>query len=99
MKSEVELIDLKLNGYYILELVGMATAGYSWVYTVDNENIVKISHRYIAPPNKEVGSVGTERFTIIGVRRGLCTIEFRQIRSWEKDKPPLSVRKFLVNVE
>jgi predicted secreted protein len=99
MKSEIELIDLKLNGYYILDLVGMATAGYSWVYTVDNENIVKISHRYITSPNKEIGSVGTERFTIIGIQRGLCTIDFRQIRSWEKDKPPLSVRKFLVNVE
>lgn len=99
MKSEVELIDLKLNGYYILDLVGMASAGYSWVYSVDNENVVKISSRYVAPPNKEIGGAGIERFTIIGTTRGLCTIEFRQIRSWEKDRPPLSVRKFLVNVE
>jgi len=99
MKSEVELIDLKLNDYYILDLTGMGTAGYSWVYTVDNENAVKISHRYIPPPDNNIGGIGIERFIIIGTLRGLCTIEFRQIRSWEKDRPPLSVRKLLVNVE
>ena len=99
MKSEVELISFKLNGYYILDLVGMASAGYSWTYSIDNENIVKISSRYIAPSDNNVGGVGIERFTLIGVQRGLCTIEFRQSRSWEKDRQPLSVRKFLISVD
>lgn len=99
MKSEVELIDLKLNSYYILDLTGKASAGYSWVYTIDNENIVKISHRYIIPPDNKIGGAGIERFTIIGSSRGLCSIEFKQVRSWEKDKQPLSVKRFLVDVE
>jgi hypothetical protein len=97
MESEVELVDLKLNGFYILDLTGMAGAGYTWVYAIDKENIVKISRRYIHPSN--IGGVGIERFTIIGTMRGLCTIDFRQIRSWEKDKLPLSVRTLVVNVE
>jgi predicted secreted protein len=99
MKSEVELIYLKLNGYYILDLVGMADSGYVWKYNVDKENIVNISHRYISPSDNKLGGVGIERFTIIGTQRGLCTIKFEQIRSWEKDHIPLSVREFLVSVE
>lgn len=99
MKAEFETINLKLNDYYILDLVGMGTSGYSWVYSLDNENIIKISHRYIVPPDPKPGSTGTERFIIIGAMQGSCTIEFKQIRSWEKNLPPLSIRKFLVNVK
>ena len=99
MKAEFETINLKLNDYYILDLVGMGTSGYSWVYSLDNENIIKISHQYIVPPDPKPGGTGTERFTIIGVMQGSCIIEFRQFRSWEKNLPPLSIRKFLVNVK
>ena len=94
----VEIINLKLNENYTLDLVGMGTAGYTWIYNVDKENIVTISHQYIVPPNPKPGGRGIERFTISGIQRGSCIIEFRQIRSWEKDQPPLSVRKFQINV-
>lgn len=99
VKTELEIINLKLNEYYILDLVGMGTSGYSWVYSVDNENIIKISHRYIVPPDAKPGGTGTERFIIIGVMQGSCIIEFKQIRSWEKNLPPISIRRFLVNVK
>ena len=94
----VEIINLKLNENYVLDLAGMGTAGYSWVYNVDKENIVTISHQYIVPPNPKPGGRGIERFTISGIQRGSYIIEFRQIRSWEKGQPPLSVRKFQINV-
>jgi hypothetical protein len=99
MKSEVEIINLKLNGCYMLDLIGMGDAGYSWVYSMDKKNIVTISHQYIVPPNPKPGGTWIERFTIHGVQQGLCAIEFRQVQSWEKDRPPLSVRDFVVNVE
>ena len=96
---EVEIINLKLDENYALDLVGMGTAGYSWVYNTDKENIVTISHRYIVPPNPKPGGRGTERFTISGIQRGSCIIEFKQTRSWEKNRLPLSVRKFQINVK
>ncbi len=95
---KVEIINLKLHENYTLDLVGMGSAGYSWVYNVDNENILAISHRYLVPTNPEPGGRVTERFTISGIQRGSSVIEFRQIRKWEKDQPPLSVRKFQINV-
>jgi hypothetical protein len=96
--TEVEIIDLKLTESRVLDLIGMGNVGYSWVCDVDKENIVTISHQYIVPPNPKPGERGTERFTITGVGLGSCVIEFRHIQSWEKDQPPLSIRKFQVNV-
>ena len=83
--AKVEIINLKLNENYALDLVGLGSAGYSWVYDIDNKDIVSISHRYLVPPHPKPGDSGTERFTISGVKRGSCIIEFRHIRSWEKD--------------
>jgi predicted secreted protein len=97
--TEVEIINLKLDEDYTLDLLGMGTVGYSWIYNIDKKTIVKISHQYIVPPNPKPGDSGIERFTISGIRRGSCIIEFRQIQSWEKDKLPFSVKKFQVNVK
>lgn len=96
--AEVEIINLKINEDHVLDLVGMGNIGYSWVYEMDKEDIVTISHQYIVAPNPKPGDRGTERFTIKGIHSGSCVIEFRQIQSWEKDQPPFSVRKFQVHV-
>lgn len=97
--SDAEIINLQVNEEHNIDLVGMGNVGYSWVYDMDNENVVTISHQYIVPPNPKPGDRGIERFTLRGIQSGSCIIEFRQIQSWEKDQPPFSVRKFQVHVK
>lgn len=93
-----EEIKIKLNTEQIIDLIGMGPAGYSWVYTIEKVNILAISHEYIVPPDPKPGEAGIERFILRGINTGKCIVEFRQVQSWEKDQPPLSVRKFNVIV-
>jgi predicted secreted protein len=92
-------ITLAVGASHVLDLPGLGNSGYTWVYAADKEGVVKISHQYIVPPNPKPGERGIERFTIDGVARGACLIEFRQVRSWEKDQPPLDTCRVKVNVE
>lgn len=97
--NDIDIITLPANAEQVIDLPGMGNSGYSWVYDVHGENIMSISHQYIVPPNPKPGERGIERFTLKGEKPGSCTIEFRQIQSWEKDQPPLSVRKFRINIK
>jgi hypothetical protein len=92
--DEPEEIKIGLNTEHVIDLIGMGPAGYSWVYTMEKEDILTIFHRYITPPDPMPGESGIERFIIRGVNPGACMVEFRQIQSWEKDQPPLSAKKF-----
>ena len=94
----VTTISLKANAAYVLDLPGLGTCGYSWVYKLDKENLVKISHQYIVSPNSKPGERGIERFTITGIHCGKGMLEFKQIHSWEKDQPPLDIRKIQLQV-
>jgi predicted secreted protein len=96
--SEVTTIELRPKESWVLDLIGRGPVGYSWVYDVDNEGIVRISHQYIVPPNPKPGQQGLERFTITAIQPGSCLIKFRQIQSWEKDQAPLDTRTIRVDV-
>jgi predicted secreted protein len=96
---EPDIVNLKLNDEFILDLTGMGNVGYTWVHEADHEGVVTISHEYIVPLDPKPGERGIERFTIRGVHPGSCTLVFRQIQSWEKDNPPFSVKEIRVNVD
>jgi hypothetical protein len=97
--NETITVNISLKGFYVLELPGLGTSGYSWVYEVGKKDqVVAISHQYIVPPNPAPGQRGIERFTITGVQRGSCVIDFKQVQSWAKDQPPLDTRRVEVNV-
>jgi predicted secreted protein len=97
--ADAEIIKLRLNEDHIIDLIGMGNSGYKWIYETVKEDILKVSHQYIVSQNPKPGEPGIERFTFKGIKKGSCLVEFRQVRSWEKDKPPLSVKKFRVNVD
>ncbi len=97
--AELEILNININEDYTIDLEGRGNSGYSWVYDNETTDIVKITHQYIVPPNPVPGGKGTERFTLKGTKAGVVTIEFRQIQSWLKDPPPLSVRTFQINVK
>ena len=96
--TEPTAITLEPNAAYILDLPGLGNCGYSWVYDLNKDNIVKISHQYIVPADPKPGDRGVERFTITGVQRGTCVIALKQIHSWEKDQPPLDSRNIQIHV-
>ncbi len=96
--AELEILNIKINEDYTIDLPGMGNSGYSWVHDNETTDIIEITHQYIVPPNPVPGGKGTERLTFKGTKAGVVTIEFRQIRSWEKEQPALSVRKFQINV-
>ena len=96
--TETGILNLKVEEFCAIDLAGMGNMGYSWVYSVNKENIASVTHQYIVPPDPKPGGRGIERFTIRGINHGSCIIEFRQIQSWATDQPPLSVKKYQVNV-
>ncbi len=96
--AELEILNIKINEDYTIDLVGMENSGYSWVRDNETTDIVEITHQYIVPTNLVPGAKGTERFTFKGTKTGVVTIEFKQIRSWDKDQPPIAIRTFQINV-
>ena len=97
--NKTETISITSGKEYIFDLVGKGTAGYSWIYKIDNENIVSVSSEYIVPEDHKPGGEGIERFSIKGKSKGVCTVEFSQVRSWEKDLKPFAVRTYIFKVE
>jgi hypothetical protein len=96
--TDTGILNLKLEECCAIDLTGMGNMGYSWVFSVNKENIASVTHQYIVPPDPKPGDRGIERFTVRGNNHGSCIIEFRQIQSWATDQPPLSVKKYQVNV-
>ena len=97
--TETTTLDLHPNTAHVLDLPGMATSGYSWGFNLSEPDVVQISHEYIAPTHSKPGARGIERFTINALQSGGCVLELKQIRSWEKDQPPINTRSIKINVK
>ena len=95
---DTEQISLNVNQSTQIDLIGLGTAGYQWTYKGENLDILKIEHSYITSKKVEAGGQGIERFSIIALKPGKCLIEFKQARSWEKDKKPLREKKYIIEV-
>jgi predicted secreted protein len=91
-------LTIKLNQTVQIDLPGKGTSGYEWSWTSQNKNMLKITQKYIVPEQVQAGGIGTERFSITGLEPGVCKVEFKQTRSWEKDKLPLDSMDYEVTV-
>ena len=84
-------------------LQGLSTAGYIWQHEVNGDTFAVVVEEVLVEQSREQtsGSIkgGTEEvvFRILGIKPGLSTIRFRQVRPWEKDRPPL--RWYTVGVQ
>ena len=75
-----------------IELEGNPTTGYTWVYTMSPEGIVReISNKYVPDKNDGnlVGSGGKFIFTFEAVREGEAELVFSYLRTWEEGIPAL----------
>jgi len=76
-----------------VELEGNETTGYTWIYSMDPEGVVKeVSSEYVQDSNPlgMSGVGGTFKFTFEAVAEGEAEITFSYLREWEDD-PPASV--------
>jgi predicted secreted protein len=87
----MEIVKLKKGKTFVLQLKGLASAGYTWQYTADREEIIVVEVEYkLAAPltQKNAGASANEIFTITALEKGDTIIHFTQVRSWEDKKIP-----------
>jgi predicted secreted protein len=85
-----------------VELEGNPTTGYSWVYAMSPEGVVReVSNDYIPDTVDEriVGSGGKFIFTFESVAAGEAEIIFSYRRSWERDIPALRTVIYMAIVD
>lgn len=85
-----------------LELEANATTGYSWSYSLSQENIVKfVKDEYVSSKNdsKLTGVGGKQVYEIKGLKEGEVTITFKYSRSWETDIEPIETKTITLIVE
>ncbi len=85
-----ENLQLKKGESHVLHLKGLATSGYEWIYTVENEKVISVQKQFVATTQtkkKLAGASADESFTISGLQQGTTQLYFKQIRSWEPTKP------------
>jgi len=75
-----------------IELEANATTGYTWVYTMTPENIIRlVSNEYIPDKNNEgiAGGGGKQIFTFEAIAEGEAELVFSYLKEWETGVPPL----------
>ncbi len=88
--TPTETVQLKQGQQHVVQLKGLATAGYEWVYENSDEATAGVQ-KAIAPEPSEGGKLGgsnTEVFTVTALKKGEATLRFRHVRQWETGKAP-----------
>lgn len=84
-------IKLKVGESASLPFTSLATAGYEWNYTIDeNSDYVALEKDFLQKEfsKKYIGASADEVFTITAKKKGVTNITFSQRRSWEKEATP-----------
>jgi len=99
----IEEIKLKTGESTSLKLKGLATAGYEWNFTTDdNKNYVEVSKEFKLSEKltqKNMGASADEIFTIKANKNGIVNIYFFQKRNWEKNTNPVNEKKVKIIIE
>ena len=71
-----------------IELAGNPTTGYTWVYTMSPEGIVReVSNDYIVDRADLIGSGGKFIYVFESITEGVTELIFSYLRVWEVDIP------------
>jgi predicted secreted protein len=100
-------ITLKEGQTFVLRLQGLGSAGYTWNYSVDeNDKVVSVSRAMAGGPTRAPAGGPPpdaysldDLFTIQALQPGRVLIRFFQQRSWEKDRPPLKEYALEIQVD
>lgn len=75
-----------------MRLTGLGSAGYQWLTSVDDGDVVSVQHlarSREASGKPMTGGAAQETFRIQGLTKGVTTVHFVQRRIFENKKPPL----------
>ena len=82
------------NQQKTIELEANPTTGYDWSFKLSagGEDLITVTKQYRSTPTKEplCGSGGTDIFTIVSKKEGICEITFTYERSWEPSEDDLA---------
>lgn len=84
----------EVNNYAIFQFIRLEenpTTGYSWQYTVADDNIAVVEDdEYVENQTPEgwTGAGGEHTYRVSGISAGETTITFKYARPWEIDKAP-----------
>ncbi|MEP6926483.1 MAG: protease inhibitor I42 family protein [Ginsengibacter sp.] len=96
-------IKLKTGESTTIKLKGLATSGYEWNYSIDNnKDCIKVSKEFMPPDKsikKNIGASSDEVFTITAQKKGTANINFFQQRSWEKNIDPVHEKKVKIIID
>ncbi|MBO7638661.1 MAG: protease inhibitor I42 family protein [Treponema sp.] len=82
-----------------IEMEGNPTTGYTWLYTIEDESIVRLEKKtkYLGSRNMS-GAPSLFTYTIISLKPGRTKITFEYKRPWE-DKPAEDTTIYTVTVD
>ncbi|MCW3089748.1 MAG: putative secreted protein [Ferruginibacter sp.] len=101
--GNMETKIIHTDDQFDITLKGKGTAGYTWKYTLTQENIVSLAQKknqkkVTSPP--QAGASFDEIFTVTALKKGEVTLHFYLARGWEPDsKAPVEERDIKVMVE
>lgn len=98
----LRIITVPKGKVFKVTLPSNPSTGYQWALASmpDSKVVQLLGNRYL-PPTKEkppMGAPGRTVWSFKAVGPGKETIVLHYLRSWEKDKPPIKVRKVAVEV-
>lgn len=98
--AQYEVINARAGENFTITLESNPTTGYSWQLAKPlDEKIVKlVGSEYVPSKTDLVGAGGEENWTFLAVKKGTTRISLKYVRPWEKDKPPVEEKTFLVKV-
>ena len=85
-----------------IELEGNPTTGFTWVYTMSPEGVVReVSNEYIQNKNDQnlVGGGGKFVFVFEAVATGEADLVFSYLRVWEEGIPPVQTVSYKAIVD
>ena len=96
-----EVINARAGENFTISLESNPTTGYSWQLKkpLDEKFVQLVGSEYVPSRTDLVGAGGTEKWTFRAVKKGTTRLSLKYVRPWEKDKPAVEEKTFLVRVK
>jgi predicted secreted protein len=94
-------VTLRAGEERSFRLPGLASAGYTWQATVDEEAVARASTEFAPSGVPERGGAtfsDDQVLRVRGVQEGATRVHLREQRSWEREAPPIAEHSLSVNV-
>jgi predicted secreted protein len=95
-----DAVTLRAGEERSFRLPGLASAGYTWQATVDDETVARASTEFAASHDPQSLGATFSRDQVLrvrGVQAGATRVHLREQRSWERDTP-IAAHSLTVNV-